>query len=520
MRTRIIAMLLVLCMVVVSFAACGGGDNADVTKAPTGNTDNTGNNDNTNKWEGVDFDGETIIISLSNYEPTVVKSAGATNSIKYIKGPDAYTTDSVQNAVFDRNKKVTDELDITVMYQECDQYSSNPDNTLVVIENFVLADLEDSPDIVETMSFGMVRAGIKGLLYNALTKDHKNYLDLTTNGWYSDYMYENTLDESKVFMLAGDYFIDVLRYSFGVLVNLDMYEDVFASEGGTASLFELIEAGDWTYDEMARCIQLAYVDSGTIGKIDDADTFGAVNDRWWLIRSAFANSGLDMYETTADGKLQYVQDISALHDFTDDMINFTSTEGFYLETFDGSVNYNHTSIFIEGKALFSFDAPVLVMEGTLLQNMDSKAGIIPFPKYNKEDDYGALVSDNGNVGGILYSSDKFTECSAFLQKMAEESNNGKGSLIYEYYDVALKYKLSNTPEQVAMLEFIRVGICSPMAILYDNYFARSLSMDMSTSHIENSIVAGTNIFASSWESQYDAFQGLLESTLATYGQQD
>ena len=521
MTKRIIAMLLVLVMVVMALASCGGGKDPETTKNPSVTTAGNQGGTEESKWDGVNFGGESIIISLSNFEPSVVTSAGATNSYKYIAGPDAYTTDSVQNAVYDRNRKIADELGLAVDYQECELYNSNPDNTLTVIENFVLADLEDSPDVVNTMSYGVVRAGIKGLLYNALTTDKENYFDFTTNGWYSDFMYDNTLDKSKIFMLTGDYFIDTLRFAYGLMVNIDMYDEVFASEGGAESLFELIEAGNWTYDELARCVGMAYVDAGTIGQYDDEDTFGAVNDKWWLTRSLFSTSGLDIFETTADGKLQYVQDITDIHNYTDKFINLVATDGFYLEASAGpNKDYDHTNVFIQGRALFAFDTPVLVMEGTQLQNMDDKIALVPYPKYNAEEKYGALVSDNGNVGGILYSSDKFTECSAYLQMAAEESNNGKGTLIYEYYDVTLKYKLSNTPEQVAMLEYIREGLCSPKSMLYDNYFAKSVEMKVATSHIGTSIATGVNSFASAWESQYDAVQGALEATVATYGQQD
>ncbi len=515
MKTRIIAMLLVLSMLVLALASCGGG-NPDANEGNGAST--TEGAQNESKWKDVNFNGESIIISLSNYEPSVVKSAGATNSIKYIAGPDAYTTDSVQNAVFDRNRKIATELGLTVIYQECDQYSAAADNTLTVIENFVLADLEDSPDVVNTMSYGVVRAGIKGNLYNVLSQDKENYFDLTTNGWYTDFMYDNTLDESKIYLITGDYFIDTLRFAYGLMVNIDMYDEVFASEGGTESLFELIEAGDWTYDEVERCIGMAYVDAGSIGQNDEEDTYGAVNDRWWLTRSLFSTSGLDIFETNAEGKLQYVEDITDLHNYTDAIMKLTSSDGF---NFDSAANdYNHTNVFIEGRALFAFDTPVLTMEGTLLQNMDDKIALVPYPKYTKDGTYAALVSDNGNVGGVLYNSHKFTECSAYLQMAAEESNNGKGTLIYEYYDVTLKYKLSNTPEQVAMLEYIREGLCSPKAMLYDNYFAKSVSLKVATSLMGNSITAGTNSFASEWESQYSAVQNALESTLATYGQQD
>ena len=517
MKTRIIAMLLVFSMIVISLASCGG-KNPDVTENEGANT-TVAQEDS--KWKDVNFNGESIIISLSTHEPPEVATAGSTNSIKFIKGPDAYTTDAVQNAVYDRNNKVSRALGLNIEYQECDQYSNSADNTLVVIENFVLADLEDSPDVISTMGYGMVRAGIKGMLYNALLDNKENYFDLTTDGWYTDFMYENTLDESKIFVLAGDYFIDVLRYGYGVLVNLDMYNDVFASEGGSETLFKLVESGDWTFDEVKRSIQMAYVDSGEIGKYDAEDTFGAVNGAAWFVRTSFAVSGLDIFSTDENGKLSYITDITDVHNFVDYFIDLTSTNGFYLNITGGpNKRYEPLDIFIEGRSLFSFDALILSMEGSLLQNMDDSVGLLPYPKYTPDLEYGSLVSDNANVGGILYNSDKFTECSAYLQMSAEESNGGKGTLIYEYYDVTLKYKLSATPEQVSMLEYIRNGLCSPKSFLYDNYFAKNAGMNTYSGVMYPSLATGTNTFASDWQAQYSAIQSSLESTIATYGQQN
>ena len=69
MKTRIIAMLLVLCMVALALVSCGGDKTPDTTKAPTGNQGNQGNQDEeASKWDGVNFGGESIIISLSTYE--------------------------------------------------------------------------------------------------------------------------------------------------------------------------------------------------------------------------------------------------------------------------------------------------------------------------------------------------------------------------------------------------------------------------------------------------------------------
>ncbi len=506
-------------MLVLALASCGGNKTPDVTNKPSGGDVTTGGQADENKWKNVNFDGETIIISLSNQTRDAVTAMGATNAVKYIQGPDNYTTDPVQNAVYDRNLKVMNQLGLNVEYQLCEQYTYNPDDALKVIENFVLADLEDSPDIISATSYGIIRGGIKGYLHNALSTEQENYFDLTEeNGWYPEFMYENTLDESKIYMLTSDYFIDVLRCAYGVMVNLDMYDELFAAEGGTDSLFEMIEAGNWNYDEFMRCVDTAYVDNAPVGQIDENDVLGAINAPSWLARASFSASGLDIFETAEDGSLRYIEDITDVHNFVDKLINLTKTNGFYLNLDKGPLpRVSNTAVFMNGNVLFGTDSYVLTLEGTQIQNMDDKSGIIPYPKYNPDEPYRSLVSDEATVGGVLYNSDKFTECSAFLQMATEESNGGVGTLIYEYYEVTLKYKLSSTPQQVTMLEYIRSGLTCPKAILLDNFFAKNIGASTVGALFNQSLGSGMNTFASDWESQYDAVQGSLETTAASYG---
>jgi len=533
---RILSFMLVLVMMVSALAACGGkkdpvetqkpstSDKTPSTKAPTtGSTPATQapavtEEPAVDKWAGVNFNGTEIIMNLNNWEPTSVVNAGATNGIKYIQGPDEYTTDMVQNAVYDRNQKVLGKLGLNVKYNH-DTYPSV--STLPTIENFVLSDLEDSPDIMQAPGYDMVRAAIKGLLYNALTKEEKNnYFDLTEeNGWYTDFMYENTLDKDKLFLLVGDYFIDVLRFSYGVFVNIDMYDDLFASEGGIESLYETVQSGNWDYEELIRCADAAYIDNGTVGSVDEEDVFGIAAGVSWYYRNFFSTSGLDIFEEK-DGKIAYAEDISDVHTFVDKLIEMVNRDSFLNPHNYGKGAFEAIKLFTSGNSLFALDQFVLNLEGTNVRNMDAKVGIVPFPKYNKDIEYGALVSDNANLGGILYNSDKFVESSALLQMMCEESNGGKGTLMYEYYDVTLKYKYSADVGQIAMLELIRSGLCSPKAMLFDNYFVKNVGLNTYGVLMTNSIKNGTNTFASDWASQYAAAQQSLEDTYKIFGVQE
>ena len=89
MKTRIIAMLLVICMLMLALASCGGGSG----EQKEGNESQlTTEASPVDKWEGVNFDGETIIVSLSTHLPSAATKVGAPDSIKYIAGPDAYAS--------------------------------------------------------------------------------------------------------------------------------------------------------------------------------------------------------------------------------------------------------------------------------------------------------------------------------------------------------------------------------------------------------------------------------------------
>jgi hypothetical protein len=154
--------------------------------------------------------------------------------------------------------------------------------------------------------------------------------------------------------------------------------------------------------------------------------------------------------------------------------------------------------------------------------MNQKVGILPYPKYYSDASYKAMILDGANTGGILYNSDKFVPCSAFVQLMCEESNGGKGTVIYEYYEVTLKYKYTVDPGQIRMLEIIREGVCSPKAMLYDNYIAKTAGGGSKQYRevIDKSLNANSNTFTSDWQSQYDAIQKRLGEVKATFGEQE
>ena len=516
---RLLCLLLALVMCSGILAACNGGEdpNTTTTKAPTG--------DGFSNWDALDFSDTTLRIAYNEVINSSIQATGAENSLKYLRGPD----DEVElaradyKAAYERHELVCDALNLTVgenLQYIMTGWDNNCDSILPKIQAYNGA--TDAPNIIIHQNYGMVRAGITGEFYNALTTEYENYFDLTDEHWYLEMMQENTIDTSKVYMLMGDYFIDQFRMAFGVLVNSKIADEVLARVGGLDYLYELVDDGAWTYDTMMTYSARAY--SG-----ENASKFvmGTIGEQGWVVRSFFAASGLDVFKRdAATGEAFYVEgtELDPIITFVDKLAAMETEDHYTYNWVNHPKNTNRTNVattFIDGGALFALNQMVLSFEGANIRNMNDTATMLPTPKY--EDDglvnYGALVSDNAGSGGILISSstDQFTVASAFLQMMTEESDD----FFYQYYENGLKSKNNEIgPAHSRMLEYIHDGICSPMSFLYDNYCAKSLG-DQETyktygamiyDHIDN----GKN-FNTAWTAQINAKKNKWETIKSNFG---
>ena len=249
---RLAALLLAVLMCVGMLAACGGGEPAATTKAPSTSAPATSAPAGSNpavstpavsetvdwaKWEALNFSDRSLRVVYNDYVSTMVTDAGAGSSLVYLRGPDdvAGNTRGDYKAAYERHERVLAALDLTpgVNFEYIMAgWNGKTDDILSNIQAHNASNLEDAPNIVIHQNYGMVRAGILGELYNALDPEEENYFDLTHDNWYLEMMELNSIDTSKIYMLMGDYFIDQLRYAFGILANSEIANDVLQIYGG------------------------------------------------------------------------------------------------------------------------------------------------------------------------------------------------------------------------------------------------------------------------------------------------
>ena len=514
----VLAAVIVLGAVIGLIIGLSGDDTPDVTtkKPQTVVTD----------WDSLDFSDVSLKVAYNEVINSSIQATGAENSWKYLRGPD----DEVElaradyKAAYERHETVCDALDLTL--GENFEYvntgwDGNCDSILAKIQSYNGAG-KDAPNIIIHQNYGMVRAGITGEFYNAMTTEYENYFNFSDEHWYLEMMQENTIDTSKIYMLMGDYFIDQFRMAFGVLVNADMASELMAEVGGLNFLYNLVEGGQWTYDEMMTWSEKAYS-----GEYAAELVMGTIGEQGWVVRSFFATSGLDIFKRdTTTGEAFYVEgkELDPIIDFVEKLDTMENADHYTYNWTQDKRNTNRSNVattFINNGALFALNQMVLSFEGANVRNMDATAAIVPTPKYFDDglDSYGALVSDNAGSGGILISSDpdQFTAASAFLQMMTEESDE----FFIEYYDNGLKSKNNQIgPKHNRMLDYIHDGICSPMSFLYDNYCAKSLG-DTNTYKTYGAMMYDTIDngvgFSSSWDSQIGAKKSQWVKIKANFG---
>lgn len=138
-------------------------------------------------------------------------------------------------------------------------------------------------DIVINDIYGLAPLTPEGLFHNI--NDGKNF-DFDNPWWYDDFMSDISIISDMRFILAGDYFIDMLRCSHCLIMNKGMYRDIY---GDPEDIYSSVLNKTWTLDSFRTLIDGAAKDLDGNGTMTKDDQFGfAIFEYWgpmipWLI---------------------------------------------------------------------------------------------------------------------------------------------------------------------------------------------------------------------------------------------
>ena len=435
-----------------TFASCGGDSPAtDVqTNAPTNDTgaveEVTAEPD---PFEGFDFGGEEIrmLVSANDYD-------GRGSSNYAIKHEEEESGDVVKDAVYKRNMNVEELLNVKFVFTDNEE-----DYTVIpkTVSKFVTAG-DDAYDLIIHDLFPLSTLSVQNTFLNVYDIPH---LDFSKDYWYDSYMSGISFaSEDQRYLLAGDYFLDILRTAHAIYFNKDMFNNMFESAD---ELYNHVDNGTWTQEVFLQYIEDAYQDINGDGTADDDDQYGFCTINYWgpMIPWVIA-SEINFLDYESDGAPYFAMNDERSVRLLENLV----------EIFHGKSTHNYsasveacTNAFINGKSLFSGYQRVSSLE--LFRDMDIEFGILPYPKMDeKQENYITSSHDTANVGAIPMTCSKAETMGAVLEVLARESSK---NVVPAYYETALKVKYARDDQSSRMLDLIRYNITEVFPIAFGNY---------------------------------------------------
>ena len=514
---RILCALLVVLMTLSLFVACV--DNKKTTAVnPTGNATNTGTapavNKDVDEWgrelvasaipDGKKFDGETVNFVLDS-------SRGNEFTVEAMNG------DLINDAVYNRNLKVESDLGITLNY-----IVSTAGTTSFASEvSRVIFSGTGDYDLIAGYAY-FLTAVVRNWCYADLKEiEDGSSMDLTKPWWNQFYVSEATLND-QLYTVTGDLAISSVSSAGCLFFNKKLADEHLAQWGGTEGLYKLVEDGDWTFDKFTEICKDIYNDADSDGVRSEGDFYAFAS--WWSgpIPSDAFQFGMDARITRKDENgvpyLDYYSEkgvdvVSKLYHFNADSAGVlykpgaANVGGYYN---NGDANGMIEDKFINGTLIF---VAYQLSTATSFSNMTDDFGLLPMPKYNKEQErYYTSQADGYSafaVAADVVDREKIDVVGTTLEKLNEESYR---SVAPNYFETVMKFRYLRTDAEnqkdIKMYDIIKEGNNFNFGLIYS-----SVIDDVSFGYRYMIGRDGTENFQSLWQQKESAvttkFRNLL-----------
>ncbi|MCQ2432513.1 MAG: hypothetical protein MJ175_07920 [Clostridia bacterium] len=399
-----------------------------------------------------DYQGQDIRVYTSINNP-----GGVGNSNYLIEGPEEETGDLVQDSAYSRNRRVEEILNVKLVYTEYDaNYSETPGNI-----NKLIMSGDDLYDIMIVDLFPAAGLSCDG---NFLNIAGAPYIDLDKPYWYRNYMEQLSLDGKKMFLMAGDYFIDVLRSAHAMYFNKNLLAQYYDDAD---VLYNEVLNGTWTYDKFLTYISEMYRDVNGDGTRDLGDQYGfGVNQIWGPSIPFLVSADLKLVDRNDDGTMTLAMNnensVRLLELLNDIFYNDATINTEPLSKGDSIDDL--LAMFKSGQVLMLGYHRLGSFEN--LRDMEYEVGILPYPKFNEtQKDYVTSSHDTTEIGVIPVTCSKFDTVCAVLEVLNRETEK---IVLPAYYETGLKVKYSRDDMSSQMIDIIHGNIGGSFALAYSN----------------------------------------------------
>lgn len=475
--------------------ACGESETETTANAGTTAADTTVTDTAFDPYAGYDFGGKSLRIYSS------ADDFDSTNANFLIAGSGETNGEIVNDAVYARNLKVEEGLQVKLEYTPCDWTYLD---IATGIDQLVMAG-DSVYDIVINDIFRMTEAGIKGQLHNVAKTDK---LSLDADWWYTDAMEDLVVVPGAMYLMLGDYFADSLASAHVLYYNKDSILNNYADAN---YLHNIIMEGDFTKDVMLSIMETCSVDLDGNGTYDTNDLVGYICTGSWGPMMPLV-TGFDVQYISRDDKGNVSFDFNNEHSVKVlEACNTLYHNNVSIHEVDGDDLQEgiHTAM-ANGKAVFA--GYLRLSDFGKMRDYETTVGLAPYPKLDGDQaNYISSLHDTSEVGAVLLTTpaadlDFVFTCLDFLGREAAET------VIPTWFDEALKVKYSSGSEDAEILDIIRYSISKPFALAYQS----ALGGYPLPACFLNMIGNNSNDFASNYQKHKDAGEAALAGVVASY----
>lgn len=411
---------------------------------------------------------------------------------------DEQNGDVVNDAIYDRNAKVSERLN--VKFEFIEEPGANPDRATFAkkVSQSVLAN-DSTYDAVAGYSMAIASLAADNMLIDL---NSTKYIDLTKPWWSQNLMAQSSVN-GKLYFASGDISTTLTYMMYAMYFN----KDIMAANN-IEEPYDLVLDGKWTLDKLLELSTGVYQDlNGDGQKSVDDDLFGLETYAVY-IDPYFYSCGLRTTELDDNG----VPQISPLFGsdktqaLLEKLVNaFFATNDCVISGYDSKELYKY---FEQNR--FMFSAREVQYGVTNLRNADFEYGILPMPKWDEaQEDYYTIASFPYSLYCIPLDAKDSDMSSAVLEALASESSKLITPAVFE---VALKVKYSSDDKMAQMYDIIRASMTYDFGRVFtDNLDSLTYSM------FRESVLGENTNWASTYAKKEKTLQSKMDKLLEKFG---
>ncbi len=343
------------------------------------------------------------------------------------------TGDIINDSVYRRNETVKSLFNINITAIE------SSDNKAADAINTILAG-DDQYDIILPHSRSAFQYAIQDTLVNF---NEVKTID-TSKEWWSKDIIDSANINGHLYVLDGDISTHRLEYGFAMYFNKRIFDEL-----GLDYPYQMAIDGDWTFDAFSKLVKQGSKDLNGDGLMKPADDqFGYYSWHAFGPIQVLYSGGQRIYSKNATGVPVLSLNSSKTVEVFSKFFQLCNSEDVILVSAADSPG----ELFVEGRTMFADKGLGSAKE---MRNMNDDFGILPWPKYSKDDKYCTVINGHASLLVMPITVPDPDKSGKIIEALCAVGNK---EVIPAFYDVSLKTKFSRDYESEQMIDIIRESL--------------------------------------------------------------